>query len=352
MTMMNNSNPCHPGPILLFGSGETLASSGKAYEYLAKIIGAPLMISILETPAGFQLNSEKVARNVGDFLAKRLQNYQPKIEIIPARHKNTNFSPNDEQLLKPMLKSNWIFMGPGSPSYTIQHLENSRAYHYLHEMHLNGCAVCLASAAVLAVSTHTLPVYEIFKVGQDPHWINGLNFLSEFGLNLTFMPHWNNHDGGKELDTSRCFMGVERFEKMKSLLPKSTTIVGIDEQTALLMDFDQDASSRVFGKGTVTLLHGSKKETYSNGEVFSMKSLGNFHLPQNKRTIGIRHMIRQARMEKEPPPPLKVQKLVKLRDAARARDNWEEADQLRKLILAEGWQVTDKPDGTELKKIS
>jgi hypothetical protein len=122
----------HPfGPVLLFGSGETQPASGKAYERLNRLIGAPPCISILETPAGFQPNSDKVAGEVGDFLKKRLQNYQPRVEIIPARCKTQPFSTNDANLLEPMLRSNWIFMGPGSPTYAIRQLRDSLAYAYL-----------------------------------------------------------------------------------------------------------------------------------------------------------------------------------------------------------------------------
>ena len=58
----------NPGPVLFFGSGETLPASGKAYEFLARKIGEKPRISILETPAGFQPNSFQVAREIADFL--------------------------------------------------------------------------------------------------------------------------------------------------------------------------------------------------------------------------------------------------------------------------------------------
>ena len=343
-----------PGPILLFGSGETLPSSGKAYEHLARRYADPLNISILETPAGFQPNSEIVSRKVGDFLLKRLQNHRPRVEIIPARHKRSPFSTDDAKLLAPMLKADWIFMGPGSPSYAIQHLKDSLAYRYLRALHLRGSAVCLASAAVLAISAHTLPVYEIYKVGMDPHWIKGLNYLANFGLMLSFIPHWNNRDGGSELDTSRCFMGIERFDRMLAMLPDDTTIVGIDEQTALLLDFQEPSVCKVFGKGMVRLLRGQRQEEFSSGDSFDIQVLGNYHLPENHPVEfkEVREFIKQASQQSDMPPSGKVLELAKLREIARQKDRWEEADLLREQIAAEGWQVVDTPEGSELKKIS
>ena len=159
---MKSDPAIRPGAVMLFGSGETLPASGKAYDYLAKNTSPRPVISILETPAGFQLNSARVAGEVGDFLVKRLQNYKPEIHILPARKKNSPFSPDDAQILAPMLTSNWIFMGPGSPTYAVKQLINSLAFNYLTALFLHGCHVCLASAAVLAIGAHTLPVYEIY----------------------------------------------------------------------------------------------------------------------------------------------------------------------------------------------
>lgn len=51
-----------PGPIALLGSGETSRAGGRIFEHLARQIGEPLRIAILETPAGFELNSAQIGR--------------------------------------------------------------------------------------------------------------------------------------------------------------------------------------------------------------------------------------------------------------------------------------------------
>ena len=55
------------GNIAFLGSGETSLAGGRIFEQLAREIPAPLRVSILETPAGFELNSGQVAGKVGDF---------------------------------------------------------------------------------------------------------------------------------------------------------------------------------------------------------------------------------------------------------------------------------------------
>ena len=62
----------------------------------------------------------EVAGRVADFLANRLQNYRPQVDVIPARKKGSNFSPDDPEILAPLLHANFIFMGPGSPTYAIR----------------------------------------------------------------------------------------------------------------------------------------------------------------------------------------------------------------------------------------
>jgi hypothetical protein len=110
------------GRIAFLGSGETSLAGGRIFETLAREIHEPLRIALIETPAGFELNSAQVVGRVGDFMKTRLQNYDPVVDLIPARKKNSNFSPDDPQIVQPLLYANMIFMGPGSPTYAIRHL--------------------------------------------------------------------------------------------------------------------------------------------------------------------------------------------------------------------------------------
>ena len=138
-------------------------------------------VAILETPAGFELNSEWVAGQVADFLAQRLKNYIPEIDLVPARKRGTNFSPDNPEILDPLLTSNVIYMGAGSPTYAVKQLEDSLAWHIILARHRLGAHIVWASASPLAISAFTIPVYEIYKVGEDLHWKRGLDFFRSFG---------------------------------------------------------------------------------------------------------------------------------------------------------------------------
>ena len=45
------------GNIAFLGSGETSLAGGRIFEQLARQIAGPVRIAIMETPAGFELNS-------------------------------------------------------------------------------------------------------------------------------------------------------------------------------------------------------------------------------------------------------------------------------------------------------
>jgi len=367
------------GPVVLFGSGETAPSGRKVYDQILSGLPQPPKIALLETPAGFELNSDRVIGRVADFLEHRLQNYNPQITIVPARKRGTDFSPDDPDLLAPLLEADMIFMGPGSPTYAVRQLRGSLAWEYLMARHRLGAAVVLASAAAIAVSAYALPVYEIYKVGEDLHWKRGLDFFGSFGMPLVFVPHWNNNDGGEELDTSRCFMGQPRFVELMKMIPPEQTVVGIDENTALVLD-PQAGEARVVGLSGVTLLHtghrhvrpgetaslesddlaeiierrGGHLHRYADGQRFPLNECCPLKLPQGEAGVSAnvweKALETEARTQAGPGIPGEVRSLAEQREAARRERDWAAADQLRERIAGLGWDVLDTPNGTEFQK--
>ena len=347
---MTAENTPTPGPVILLGSGETQPASGPAYDYAAKYLDRSLKISVLETPAGFQNNSEYVAQNVADFIEKRLSNYNPDIRLVPARAKAAPYSTDDTVILSPMKTSNWVFMGPGSPTYMVRHLRESKALQYLYAVHMLGGALTFSSAAVLSMSFKTLPVYEIYKVGLDLHWMDGLNFLDVYGLEGVFIPHWNNNDGGEIYDSSRCYMGQNRFAQLEKLLPEDLSIIGIDENTSLALMFDNSAMFHVFGKGRVIIRRTGSEMVFRKGK-YPLKDAGfSFSIPNPKDVIEQQTLLdfENARKQEDEKPDEEVLNLVKQREEARSKQDWELADKLRDQINAHGWEVRDTPKGQEL----
>src|SRR5262245_36437272 len=80
--------PDQPGHLVLFGSGETAPSGRKVFDAVFNRISQPARVAILETPAGFEPNTAKVAQRIAKFLEQGLQNYALEITIVPARKRN------------------------------------------------------------------------------------------------------------------------------------------------------------------------------------------------------------------------------------------------------------------------
>lgn len=338
----------------MFGSGETSPSGQKVFDLLFQHLPEKPRISILETPAGFELNSVQVAERIAVFLRHHLQNYRPEVEIVPARKRGTPFSPDDEKIANMLLKADLIFAGPGSPSYTVRQLNKSLTWYYLLAQHRLGVALAFSSAAVISLSAQVLPVYEIYKVGEDLHWKPGLNFFAPYRIPLVFIPHWNNRDGGEELDTSRCFLGQARFESMLEKLPSDHIVVGIDEQTALWLDCAGQCC-KVLGLGSVTILKDGECQEYSTGESFQFSELSECQIPDP--TDGIPLAVWQAAQDSkqskfniDPDPSKEVMDLVELRQASRVRKDWSAADKIRDQITALGWHVKDSPGGPVISR--
>ncbi len=341
-----------PGKIAFLGSGETSLAGGRIFEALIRDLKEPLRIALMETPAGFELNSAQVVGRVGEFMASRLQNYKPVIDVIPARKKGSAFSPDDPEILKPLLHANLIFMGPGSPTYAIRQLKDSLAWDVIRARHWLGAALIFASAATISVGAHALPVYEVYKVGQDMHMVAGLNFFADFGLHISFVPHWNNADGGVDLDTSRCFVGMERFAEWCGMVPWENTTVGLDEHTGIILDFER-RTCEVSGVSSVSLVRECIPNMHPAGSIFDLQELGNVQIPsplEKNIPANVWEMVNNP-PSLEDQPPDHVTALAEKRLQARMDKQWDEFDRLRKEIASQGWMVQDSKEGYKLVKI-
>jgi hypothetical protein len=199
-----------------------------------------------------------------------------------------------------------------------------------------------------------LPVYEIYKAGADLGWEPGLDLLGPAGLRLAFVPHWNNREGGADLDTSRCFMGADRFAQLQALLPLPATIVGIDEHTALIVE-PAAGTGRAVGRGGVTLDRCGQTQRYERGDAFALRLLGAGDWAAVARDVppGLHQRARDLQQQQTAMPPSEallpeVQELVARREEARGRRDWATADALRAELAERGYRLRDTPRGPDI----
>jgi hypothetical protein len=253
-----------PGLIAIFGSGEVSSTGRKVHEYLIKQFTQSIDIALLETSTGYEDNPHIWYQKMANFLINGLKNYHPMVTRIEALTNSDNGGTNDKLFIQSIDRANYIHSGAGSPTYALRHLSRSLVWKRIINRVDSGVSVSFASAMAIASSRYCLPVYEIYFAGHDPSWLEGLDFLGKWGLNITLIPHWNNTEGGNDIDTRYSYMGKKRFSKLLKLLPGPTTIIGIDEHTSVIFDISKQ-SALVMGKGSVHL-YGENILSYMNNE--------------------------------------------------------------------------------------
>ena len=246
--------------LVLMGSGETSPTMINAHREL--LTGVPSDLSaavLLDTTYGFQENADELTARIVTYFDQSVgRRIQPlalrSIDDAPAAH---------AQAIAAIGRASWLFAGPGSPTYALRVWQETGANAALLNVLQRGTVV-LASAAALTAGCLTVPVYEIYKVGERPSWVPGMDLVGQLtGLHAAVIPHFDNAEGGNH-DTRYCYMGERRLEQLEALLPSDCFVLGIDEHTGIRLDLD-DQRIHVFGRGGMTIRMRGQSWTVPSG---------------------------------------------------------------------------------------
>lgn len=261
-----------PRLLVLMGSGETAPTMNSThreiFERLEQAKGTSLNAVIIDTPFGFQENHPILASKTAEHFEQALHR---SVEVAGLPRVIGAETLELEAAISKIRDADWLFAGPGSPTYCLKQWRDSAIPMAFKALLDNGGALVLSSAAVLTVGRNTIPVYEIYKAGYAPYWEPGLSILDHIGLPVVVIPHYNNNEGGNH-DTSKCYLGERRLAAIEGELDDDTFILGIDEHSALVIDLDNE-TAQVTGKGEVTIRRDGKSVTYPTGAVLSLEEL-------------------------------------------------------------------------------
>jgi cyanophycinase-like exopeptidase len=262
----------HPVPRILtiLGSGETSPTMVTPHQRTFARLGADVRAVLLDSPYGFQENADELTEKAQQFFRESVGR---EVEAITFRSAPPT-DPTAHALEMARLRAaDWVFAGPGSPSYALRTWSGSAVPEALHSRLREGGAVTFASAAALTLGLVTIPVYEVYKVGEDPFWLDGLDVLgAATGLRAAVVPHYNNAEGGTH-DTRFCWQGERRLRMLESLLPDGAFVLGVDEHTGLVLDLDSGAAE-VVGRGVVTVrVQGDDTWVVPSGETVSIERI-------------------------------------------------------------------------------
>ena len=259
-----------PRILVIMGSGETAPTMVPTHRMISRLLPSPARATLLDTPYGFQENAPELATKAVEYFNTSIN---MKLDVAGLTSIIDADALKVERGLQLVADAHYVFAGPGSPTYALRQWSGSPLAGLLLKKLRDGGVVTFASAAALTLGKFTLPVYEIYKAGADPYWLEGLNILGDIGIHAVVIPHYNNAEGGHH-DTRFCYMGERRLAAMERELAEEIFVLGIDEHTGLVLDLDANTAT-VVGKGVVSLrLRGTTTEIAS-GEVFSIDRLRN-----------------------------------------------------------------------------
>jgi cyanophycinase-like exopeptidase len=352
--------------LVLIGSGETAAQMQRGHRMIATRLagegGRPqdVRATVIDTPYGFQSNADQLTEGLLDFFGRRVGMNTTAATLRRADAdevvRETAYAQIDD--------ADFVFAGPGSPSYALRQWRDTKIPALFEEKLLSGGAVVLASAAALTMGRVTVPVYEIYKSGEDPFWMPGLNVLGSLGINAAVIPHYDNGEGGDH-DTRFCFLGEDRLLALEEQLPAGTFILGIDEHSALIVDLVAEMCF-VHGKGGVTIRLGGDSRFVPAGETVPLSYLqpvptGHADTRPRpgeqpaangaavaQRLVAKERELNSAQERARMVEPL-IDALLELRQSAREANDFATADLIRDRLLELGVGVSDSADGTEYR---
>ncbi|MFY9783233.1 MAG: hypothetical protein WAK12_06840 [Acidimicrobiales bacterium] len=357
------------GVLALLGSGETAPGMTKVHrEIFARLHNVSAVN--LDTSYGFQLNVPQMSAKLEEYFKTSLH-----VDVTTLHFASYDRASELERTLfkQEVRQANYVFAGPGSPTYALKQWAPLHFEDDLFSVLESNGTVCFASAAALTLGAFTAPIYEVYKVGiEGLRWREGLNVLSRFGLNCVVIPHFDNAEGGN-YDTRFCYLGEPRLLELERQLPDGVATLGVDEHTAVILDFANDTLSVKGRSNGFWRLNGESK-LLANGSTTGLGELRTFvpspddapanETPeaQNQPTelaeiaalggeAGLEALARLVQLANTggegfiDPTPL-VEGILAARVSARSSGQYDLADELRDALTKAGVEVKDSPEGT------
>lgn len=366
------------GPLTLIGSAETSPGMVRVHREILSGLPSNPRVVYVDTPHGFQENAALITEKVQEYFDRSLSQAVEVASLPDAAHASEAAI---EAFRITVEAADYVFAGPGSPSYALRQWHAVHAADSLVRASASGTAITLASAAAVTAGRWAIPVYEIYKVGAEPFWLEGLGLMSRMiGVAAIVVPHWDNQDG-EHHDTRHCYIGKRRLDQLIDQLAEPTPIIGIDEHTAATF-FDDRIS--VTGRGSLTVLNGQDEQLVRSGDTVTISKLFAVEpsMPSpfdsasgpRPREVGSptdalaaadlvlsslnddagdetrRMIVELALAIPDSQPGLEqqiapfVDQLIEARSRARDRQDFEEADRIRLALIESGVEVHDEPE--------
>jgi cyanophycinase len=205
------------GTIALVGSGEYLPVMDETDRYLLEQVGGPgtAQVIVLPTAAGLEdpgSPASWVQKGMHHF--QRLGAHTEPALILGAP------DARDPRWVSLLETGDLYYFSGGNPQHVVETLAGSPAWEVIQRRLRAGAVFAGCSAGAMAIGGY-IPNIRAVRRGGTPEWLPALALLPR----LVLLPHF---------DQMARFVGAELFARTISEAPQGTTVVGVDEETALV----------------------------------------------------------------------------------------------------------------------
>ena len=141
-----------PRILAIMGSGETAPTMVTTHRRLTSLLPSPVKAVVLDTPYGFQENAPELATKAVEYFKTSIN-----VDLVVAglvRLHDTHIAADPvaiERGLRALSDADYIFAGPGSPTYALRQWAGSSVARIMIDKITNGGIVTFASAAALTL---------------------------------------------------------------------------------------------------------------------------------------------------------------------------------------------------------
>jgi cyanophycinase len=231
------TNKQQPGAIALVGSGEYTPAMNETDRFLLDTLADPqaARVALLPTASALEEGAPERWNRMGAAHFAALGAQAAPLMLL------TRDDAADPRIVAALRTADMFYFSGGDPQHLIAMLRGTPAWDAIRERHAGGAVIAGCSAGAMMLGGYTLSIRALMN-GQPPQWPAALGLLPHIAV----MPHF---------DRAAQFMGEESFRALIAAAPTGVTLLGVDEDTALL--HLPAVGWRVLGQQTVSIFDGA-----------------------------------------------------------------------------------------------
>jgi cyanophycinase len=251
---MPNIVRTRPGALALVGSGEYLPQMVETDRFLLDTVGGPAgaRVVVIPTASALELGMPERWNTMGVEHFRALGAQVSPIMLL------TRDDAQDERVLADLRGADLYYFSGGNPEHVIEVLRDTPAWQIIRAGYAAGAALAGCSAGAMMLGGYTLSVRAVMR-GQPPRWLPSLGIAP----GIVLMPHF---------DRVADFAGAEMFRAILAAAPPDATLVGVDEDTALVhLPSAAEQRWQVFGRQTVSVFdRQGRRAVYRAGDLVAL----------------------------------------------------------------------------------